>query len=236
MIYLAGILILLGSFILLFTFFQETKPTSEMKTKKKSFPQQKTSSNFEFKKRKSYSFASSENSNHTETDVRIRKERELFPKEETMITDQSPVLERIFADDVEYAELVQEGEDSENSQSTPMVQVKGILFLDYARKIPENLKKNSYEKWKEDAFLHFKRIGFAELQENSGIVQFHIPQQIVYKLIFDEVEQILFYKNAFTLIPQNQALPIAVFFTDQIDIFKEYVSKKYSSIENYIKQ
>lgn len=239
MIYLAGILIFLGSLILIFTFFQDVQLSSEKKTRK-GFAKEKSSSNSDQKKKKTYSLSTAESKNHSETDLRIRKERELFPKEETMITDQSPVLERIFANDIEYAELVQEEEETEDLESqtqTPQIlQVKGILFLDYARRIPENLKKNSHERWKEEAFLHFKRVGSAELQENSGIIHFYTLKQAVHKLILDEVEQILFYKNAFTLIPENPTLPIVVFFTNEIDKFKEYVSKRYSSIENYVKQ
>lgn len=240
MIYLAGIFILLGSLLLLITFFQEAKRHQEKIVNKKSF-QEKVVSNQDFKKRKTYSvFTSSPNKSNSERDMKIRKERELSSKEEANLTDQSPVLERIFANDIEYAELVQEEEETTHSkpqvETQQIIQVKGILFLDYARKIPETLKKNSLEKWKEGTFLHFKRIGSTELQEDAGIIQFIAPNQIIQKLSLEEVEQILFYKNTFTLIPQNPALPIAVFFSNEVDKFKEYVSKRYSSIENYVKQ
>lgn len=232
MIYLAGILILLGSLILLFTFFQESGTTQPKQTRPSSTQK---SSNYDVRKVKSFNI-STETHRNPETDSRIRQERKLdSQKEDLNITDQSPVLERIFADDVKYAELVQE-EEEEKLNAPVSIHIRGILFLDYARKIPENLKKNYHEKWKEEAFLHFKRIGLAELEETSGVVQFHITNQAFHKLILDEIEQILFYKNAFTIIPQNPTLPISVFFTNEIDKFKEYVSKKYSSVENYIKK
>ncbi|MCX7999136.1 MAG: hypothetical protein N3A69_09335, partial [Leptospiraceae bacterium] len=213
MIYIAGLLILLGSFILLFTFFQDMRPVSTRKTHPKT-SKASSSLNSDLKKTKGFTIIS-ENRRNFDADERIRKERKLEHEEEGNLTDQSPILERIFADDVKYAELVQEDEEVEEEIENPIqkapqiIHISGILFLDYARKIPENLKKNYHEKWKEEAFLHFKRIGFAELEEKAGMVQFYITNQTIHKLLLDEVEQILFYKNAFTLIPQNPALPIS---------------------------
>lgn len=232
MIYLAGILILLGSFILLLTFFQESKPSYQTKGKSVKNKSQNSSQH----KTKGFTILTVDSRKNAETDSKIRKERELEPQEEEPpMTDQTPVLERIFADDVKYAELVQEDEKLEQ-ETSPVIHIRGILFLDYARKIPENLKKNYHEKWKEENFLHFKRIGSVELEEDSGVVHFFITNQTIHKLFLEEVEQILFYRNAFTLIPENPTLPISVFFTDEIDKFKEHVSKKYSSIEHYIKK
>lgn len=104
---------------------------------------------------------------------------------------------------------------------------KGTLFLDYGRKIPFQSRKLKETDWKEDDFSSFKRIGDIKMTDSNGFFEFH-HSNTIYKYRVEELEQVIFYEHAFSLIPDNPVTPTPLVFTDDIENFKKFLSKTYS--------
>jgi hypothetical protein len=106
-----------------------------------------------------------------------------------------------------------------------VLQIAGVLFLDYSRKIPFDYRKFRDIDWQENSFVHFKRIGSIKMLEYNGIVQFHAPN-LNHELSLETIDQIVFYDNAFSLIPINPTLPASLVFSMETGKFKALMSEK----------
>ncbi|MCB1177378.1 MAG: hypothetical protein KDK36_07355 [Leptospiraceae bacterium] len=114
----------------------------------------------------------------------------------------------------------------EEEKKPEVTQINGVLFLDFGRKIPFDYRKFRDVEWQENSFMHFKRIGDVKVLEYNGTVQFHSPVSS-HELSLENIEQIVFYDNAFTLIPHNPTHPTSLIFSMETGKFKTLMTERF---------
>ncbi|MDX1957979.1 MAG: hypothetical protein SFU98_05370 [Leptospiraceae bacterium] len=105
-------------------------------------------------------------------------------------------------------------------------QLKGVLFLDYSHKIPFEKKQLTEEEWEEAHFQHLHRVGKAKMLELDGEIQFQTGKE-THDIKLDEIDQIIFYDKAFTLIPNNPSKPSSLVFSEESNSFKRVLTEKF---------
>lgn len=243
MIYFAGFLVLVGLLFFLYALLvaTEDKPLIEPGTASKSLRAKKVNKKNHDKnsdlKEKLFNFKYPVHRNPTEMDQKIRKERSMG---QTSVPSpvREPQVEKIFQDPIPFAELAEDEPDEiplepielQTEPSLPkskiVLRISGLLYLDFGRKIPFDFKKFRNVEWTEESFLHFKRVGKVEMFEHDGVVEFHAGQT-THELDLELVEQIIFYENAFTMVPTNPSLPVSLLFSPETRKFKKLITERF---------
>jgi hypothetical protein len=107
----------------------------------------------------------------------------------------------------------------------PPFQINGILYLDFSKKLPFYDRHIKNLNWSEENFLHLKRIGKVKMIEYDGNIQFHSDGH-VHEFLLEELDQIVFYDRAFSLMPENYSVPSSLFFSDDASKFKNQIALK----------
>lgn len=241
MIYFSGFLVLVGLLFFLYAvlvaseerpLFERSKTVRTTRKVRKAMEREPS-----LLKAKLFNFKYPMERNPTEMDQKIRKERVMAG--EIRKAPREPELEKIFQDPIPFAELAEDELENPEPivlQTEPMVaepkmvlQITGTLFLDFGRKIPFDFKKFKNIEWTEESFLHFKRVGKVKMLEHDGVVEFHAGQS-THELELDHVEQIVFYENAFTLVPINPTMPVSLMFSSDTGKFKEVVTQRFQVV------
>ncbi|MCB1160047.1 MAG: hypothetical protein H7A25_19210 [Leptospiraceae bacterium] len=145
-----------------------------------------------------------------------------FTEEIEDFNDKSPVkgkLRQLRTDSFQI-------ESEEEVQEETGFALDGILFLDYGRKIPYDDRNIQNIDWEEEFFEHFKRVGNVRLREEEDSFEFH-HQNTIHRYSVPSLSQVIFYDNAFSLLPKDDETPIPLFFTEKVDRFKDFLTEKY---------
>ncbi|MEM7182632.1 MAG: hypothetical protein AAF518_17085 [Spirochaetota bacterium] len=119
----------------------------------------------------------------------------------------------------------EKGNTGGNATETGL-KLTGILFLDYGKKIPFDNRKLKNIQWNEEFFTGFKRIGSATLFSKVESLDFSHEEEL-FRYPVEDLQQVIFYDHAFSFIPANDSLPVPVFFTEDIQLLKDYLASQF---------
>jgi hypothetical protein len=110
-------------------------------------------------------------------------------------------------------------------EETTMIELNGLLFLDYSRTIPFQSKDLKSTVWSENMFQNFKRIGVARIQHKNNSFKF-ITGNLLTDYAFSDIAEVVFFEQAFSIIPKKRFLPIPLIFSEDIAKLKSVVMKE----------
>lgn len=192
-----------------------------------------------------FNFRYPEHRASTEQERRIRAERRvkasqssyIEPLEETERTStvtrmDMPNLQEIdtedtltaFQEPVSQTTFIEPEYSTRNEKIVPMNQIslRGLLFFDYAKSIPFENKQIQSLDWQEGAFSSFKRIGFVDvIHENKTFKLTSGNSSFVYD--YSDIHEIVFFNEAFALIPKKTLFPTPLVFTEETQKLKETI-------------
>ncbi len=109
-------------------------------------------------------------------------------------------------------------------EETTMIELNGLLFLDYSRTIPFQSKDLKSTAWSENMFQNFKRIGVARIQHKNNSFKF-ITGNLLTDYAFSDIDEVVFFEQAFSIIPKKRFLPIPLIFSEEVAKLKAVVMK-----------
>lgn len=109
-------------------------------------------------------------------------------------------------------------------EETSMIELNGLLFLDYSRTIPFQSKDLKSTVWSENMFQNFKRIGVARIQHKNNSFKF-ITGNLLTDYAFSDIDEVVFFEQAFSIIPKKRFLPIPLIFSEEVSKLKAVVMK-----------
>ncbi len=110
-------------------------------------------------------------------------------------------------------------------EETTMIELNGLLFLDYSRTIPFQSKDLKSTVWSENMFQNFKRIGVARIQHKNNSFKF-ITGNLLTDYAFSDIAEVVFFEQAFSIIPKKRFLPIPLIFSEEVGKLKSVVMKE----------
>ncbi len=110
-------------------------------------------------------------------------------------------------------------------EETTMIELNGLLFLDYSRTIPFQSKDLKSTIWSENMFQNFKRIGVARIQHKNNSFKF-ITGNLLTDYAFSDIAEVVFFEQAFSIIPKKRFLPIPLIFSEEVGKLKSVVMKE----------
>lgn len=142
----------------------------------------------------------------------------------------SPPISPEPISEVETVSLTQPLESEKESPKPPRnpFQLQGILYLDFSRRIPLQDRRLKDLNWTESTFQHLKRIGKIRMLEIEGQIEFHGERE-VHEFYLEDLDQIVFYDSAFSLLPLNPSLPSSLVFSEESARFKKALANKLKS-------
>ena len=235
MIYFAIVLILAGIAFFLYAYYEPAKPKKEssvrperkMKASYRQMNEEETVIPVNLKAtllNRRYP----EHKFSQEVENKIRQERVLSAKFHFPEIQDAVIPERDSTDEEEPKKSVSlQNQVKENSgaYSNEIFRLNGTLYFDYSRKIPFTDRKIREKVWEEADFTHFSRIGKVKMLEIDGVLQFR-SGQIYHEFSLEQIEEIVFYEKAFSLIPANPSLPSTLVFSEESESFKNLLSVK----------
>ncbi|TGM57346.1 hypothetical protein EHQ91_00380 [Leptospira biflexa] len=157
-------------------------------------------------------------------DERIRKERAIsedrhlsysYPEEPTpSVVQKSEVLRP-----TEFGNLETEPTPPKESHFT----IDGTLYLDHSGKLLFGEESNDLDLM-ENGLRNFKRVGNGNLREDNGRFLFH-SGNVTYTYTPDELEQVVLHNQGIVFLLKDIKSPRPVFFTKEIDTFKEFLKQ-----------
>ncbi len=105
-----------------------------------------------------------------------------------------------------------------------MIELNGLLFLDYSRTIPFQSKDLKSTTWSENTFQNFKRIGVARIQHKNNSFKF-ITGNLLTDYAFSDIAEVIFFEQAFSIIPKKRFLPVPLIFSEEVARLKSIVMK-----------
>lgn len=246
MIYLATIMILIG---LLFFVIASLGPelVSASSKKKAMKPVSKTqvvrnSPRAAKSKKVLFNFRYPEHRSSTEIEKKIRQERRMSttdwkPRQEESELEM-PTLDDIpeeasissFYNTIHTKTVSNIQETRERIETIPveddskMIELNGLLFLDYSRTIPFQSKDLTSIQWSETMFQNFKRIGVARIQHKDNSFKF-ITGNLLTDFAYSDIAEVVFFDQAFSIIPKKRFLPVPLIFSEDIERLKAVVVK-----------
>lgn len=234
MIYFAIVLILAGIAFFLYAYYEPVKqkkespvrPERKMKTSYRPMAEEETVIPVNLKAtllNRRYP----EHKFSQEVENKIRQERVLsakfhFPEIQDAVI---PEREVFYEDEPKKVSVVGTVKENSNGYSNEIFRLNGTLYFDYSRKIPFTDRKIREKIWDEADFTHFSRIGKVKMLEIDGVLQFR-SGQIYHEFSLEQIEEIVFYEKAFSLIPANPSLPSTLVFSEESESFKNLLSVK----------
>ncbi|XDD45722.1 hypothetical protein AB3N60_13530 [Leptospira sp. WS39.C2] len=157
-------------------------------------------------------------------DERIRRERAIsedrhlsysYPEEQTpSVVQKSEVLRPNQTGNLET-----EPQAPKESHFT----IDGTLYLDHSGKLSFGEGSGDLDAM-EDGLRNFKRIGSGNLSEDNGRFLFH-SGNVTYTYTPDELDQVVLHNQGIVFLLKDQKSPRPVFFTKEIDTFKEFLKQ-----------
>lgn len=244
MIYLATIMILIGLLFFVIASIGPELVASSKKPMPKQAPKAQVVRNSPRATKKIlFNFRYPEYKGSTELERKIRQERRMAttttvkPKlEETKF--EMPTLEDFpeessissFYETVQTKSLNTIQETRERMETIPVeeetatIELNGLLFLDYSRTIPFQSKDLKSTAWSENMFQNFKRIGVARIQHQNNSFKF-ITGNLLTDYAFSDIAEVIFFEQAFSIIPKKRFLPIPLIFSEEVAKLKSVVMK-----------
>ncbi|MCG6145987.1 LIC_11490 family protein [Leptospira bandrabouensis] len=211
MLFAAFAMILVGVLCFLYVALspQKAKPTT--------FPQRKAQSPSPYRMPQSPSVS-------PQLDERIRKERAI--SDDRHISYSLP--EEVTPSVVQKSEVLLPTEDGNLEEEPPTpkesrFQIEGTLYLDYSGKLTFGEESSDLESM-EDGLKNFKRIGSGSLREENGKFLFH-SGNVTYTYTPDELDQVVLHNQGIVFLLKDMKAPKPVFFTKDIDTFKDFLKQ-----------
>ncbi|HMW04258.1 MAG TPA: hypothetical protein PK079_08775 [Leptospiraceae bacterium] len=196
-----------------------------------------------FKSKKAlFNFRYPEHRSSTEIEKKIRQERRMATSEWKPKLDQSememPTLDEIpeensissFYNTVHTKTTNSIQETREKMETIPieeessMIELNGLLFLDYSRTIPFQSKDLKSIQWSENMFQNFKRIGVARVQHKNNSFKF-ITGNLLTDFAYSDIAEVIFFDQAFSIIPKKRFLPVPLIFSEDVNKLKALIVK-----------
>ncbi|MDF3818958.1 hypothetical protein P3G55_03545 [Leptospira sp. 96542] len=161
-------------------------------------------------------------------DERIRKERGIF--DSPSLASQN-IAEEVAPSVVEKASILKPDDQTGilKEESLPpevKFQIEGNLYLDYSGKL-EFGGGGDLESMEEN-LRNFKRIGSGVLKEETGKFIFN-SGNVTYTYEVRELEEVVLHNQGIVFLPKDSKAPRPVFFTKDMDQFKEFLEQASSS-------
>ena len=78
--------------------------------------------------------------------------------------------------------------------------------------------------WSENMFQNFKRIGVARIQHQNNSFKF-ITGNLLTDYAFSDIAEVIFFEQAFSIIPKKRFLPVPLIFSEEVARLKSIVMK-----------
>lgn len=242
MIYIATIMILIGLLFFVFASLGPELVTSSKKQKLK--PTNKTQvirNSPRAIKKDLFNFRYPEYKGSKEIEKKIRQERRMATSARPKVEESNfkmPTLDEFpeensissFYETVHTKSVSPVKRTRERVETIPMeeesflIELNGLLFLDYSRNIPFQSKELKTIDWQESAFHNFRRIGIARIQHKNNSFRL-ITVNLSHEYTFSEIEEVIFYDEAFSIIPKERILPIPIIFSEEVGKLKAIVDR-----------
>ncbi|TGL55735.1 hypothetical protein EHQ59_02810 [Leptospira kemamanensis] len=157
-------------------------------------------------------------------DERIRRERSIPDDRHLSYTYPEEPTPSV----VQKSEVLRPSE-SGNLESEPLppkesnFAIDGTLYLDHSGKLPFGEGSGDLDLM-EDGLRNFKRVGSGNLREENGRFLFH-SGNVTYTYTPDELDQVVLHNQGIVFLLKDQKSPKPVFFTKEIDTFKEFLKQ-----------
>jgi len=243
MIYLATIMILIGLLFFVIASLGTELVASSKKPKLKPAPKTQVIRNSpRASKKVLFNFRYPEHRGSKEIEKKIRQERRMAttpikrkPEESEL---EMPTLEEVpeessistFYETIHTKTVNPFHETHERIETIPLeddsftFELSGLLFLDYSRNIPFQTKELKSITWNESMFQNFKRIGSAKIQHKNKSFKL-ITGNLSHEYSFTDIEEVIFFDEAFSIIPKKRILPIPLIFSEEVGKLKAVVTK-----------
>ncbi|MBP7280728.1 MAG: hypothetical protein KBA66_04075 [Leptospiraceae bacterium] len=195
-----------------------------------------------------FNFRYPEQRGSKEVEKRIRQERKMAPTQFKRRQEESelemPTLDEVPEENsissfytASHTRIVNPiHETQERIETIPMeeesftIELNGLLFLDYSRSIPFQTKELKSILWSESMFQNFKRIGIARIQHKNKSFRL-ITGNLSHEYSFSEIEEVVFFDEAFSIIPKKRILPIPLIFSEEVGKLKAAVTRNRPGLE-----
>lgn len=190
-----------------------------------------------------FNFRYPEHRGSKEIEKKIRQERRMTPTPVKRKVEESelqmPTLDEVpeessissFYEPIHTKTVNPFHETHERIETIPIVEetgftfeLSGLLFLDYSRNIPFQRKELKSITWNESMFQNFKRIGSAKIQHKNKSFKL-ITENLSHEYSFMDIEEVIFFNEAFSIIPKKRILPIPLIFSEEVEKLKAEVTK-----------
>ncbi len=153
---------------------------------------------------------------------RIRREREISSSRESHFSEEPKAPSVVEKTEV----LTQTPSGLEKEPEIPEVrfEISGILYMDHSGKIEFGKTESVLDGDSDENYRNFKRVGEGSLVESSGKFVFH-SGNVSYTYLADELDQVVLHNQGIVFLLKSGKLPRPVFFTEEIDSFKEFLSQ-----------
>ncbi|TGL10350.1 hypothetical protein EHQ96_12600 [Leptospira levettii] len=159
-----------------------------------------------------------------ELDERIRRERTILEDRHLSFSKKEEHTPSV----VEKSEVLRPN-DLGNLESEPipskesLFEIEGTLYLDHSGKLSFGEDSIDLDVM-EDGLRNFKRVGNGNLREENGKFLFH-SGNVTYTYTPEELDQVVLHNQGIVFILKEPKSPRPVFFTKEIDTFKEFLKQ-----------
>ncbi|MBK8397708.1 MAG: hypothetical protein IPL26_21045 [Leptospiraceae bacterium] len=236
-------MILIGLLFFIFASLGPELVASSRKTKLRPTPKTQAVRNSpRASKKVLFNFRYPEHKGSKEIEKKIRQERRMAPTQTKRKFEESelemPTLDEVpedssissFYQTIPTKSLSPNHYEPEKIETIPMdedsftIELNGLLFLDYSRNIPFQSKELKKIVWNESMFQNFKRIGIARVQHKNNSFKL-ITGNLSHEYSFFEIEEVIFFDEAFSIIPKTKILPTPLIFSEEVSKLKAIVTK-----------
>ena len=160
-----------------------------------------------------------------ENELRILKEREFNFIPEIELNENEVKISEIHKPRHQEDKIPTPNPTIEDSTSIQFEERKnpifitGNLYVDFSKEIPLGNRNLKSLDWKEVDFQHFRRMGSTKLYENNGNIEIK-NESVLYRIVINEIEKIIFYENSVCIIPNNNESPNLLFFSGDVNLLK----------------